>query len=114
RGGRRRRRRPLRTARHPGPRRDVGRTLRDPFVTRRGYGAAHPGSGGRVMAERRIRIVLADDHAIVLEGLRALLDSERDMDVVAATTDGSDVMALVKRQKPDVVVLDYELGGLRA
>lgn len=66
------------------------------------------------MAERRIRIVLADDHAIVLEGLRALLDSERDMDVVAATTDGSDVMALVKRQKPDVVVLDYELGGLRA
>lgn len=66
------------------------------------------------MAERRIRIVLADDHAIVLEGLRALLDSERDMDVVASTTDGSDVMALVKRQKPDVVVLDYELGGLRA
>lgn len=63
---------------------------------------------------RKIRIVLADDHAIVLEGLRGLLDSEADMDVVGSTTDGRDVVALAERAKPEVVVLDYELGGIRA
>lgn len=66
------------------------------------------------MTRRRIRIVLADDHAIVLEGLRALVDGEPDMEVVAATTDGREVLPLVQRHSPEVVVLDYELGGLRA
>lgn len=66
------------------------------------------------MTRRRIRIVLADDHAIVLEGLRALVDGEPDMEVVGATTDGREVLALVQRLSPEVVVLDYELGGLRA
>lgn len=61
-----------------------------------------------------IRIILADDHAIVLEGLRALLESEEDMEVVAATTEGREVLGLVAGLSPDVVVLDYELGGIRA
>ncbi|MFM8909175.1 MAG: LuxR C-terminal-related transcriptional regulator [Gemmatimonadota bacterium] len=61
-----------------------------------------------------IRICLADDHAIVLEGLRALVDGEPDMTVVGATTDGDAVEALVRREAPDVLVLDYELGGRRA
>lgn len=64
--------------------------------------------------DRQIRIVLADDHGIVLEGLRALLDSEGDMEVVGATTDGTQVLALVRKHTPEVVVLDYELGGMRA
>lgn len=66
------------------------------------------------MNDREIRIVLADDHGIVLEGLRGLLDNEGDMEVVAATTDGSAVLGLVKKHTPEVVVLDYELGGMRA
>lgn len=66
------------------------------------------------MTERRIRIVLADDHAIVLEGLRALIDAEDDLQVVATTTDGSDVQRLVALHAPEVVVLDYELGRMRA
>lgn len=61
-----------------------------------------------------IRICLADDHAIVLEGLRALVDGEPDMTVVGATTDGDAVEELVRRTTPDVLVLDYELGGRRA
>lgn len=65
-------------------------------------------------SDREIRIVLADDHGIVLEGLRALLDNEGDMQVVAATTDGRQVTALAKKHTPEVVVLDYELGGMRA
>ncbi len=66
------------------------------------------------MNDREIRIVLADDHGIVLEGLRALVDNEGDMQVVAATTDGTQVLGLVKKHTPEVVVLDYELGGMRA
>lgn len=66
------------------------------------------------MSEAPIRVVLADDHAIILEGLRALLEGESDMEVAAATTDGGAVLGLVQRLKPDVVVLDYELGGVRA
>lgn len=61
-----------------------------------------------------IRILLADDHAIVLEGLRALVEGEDDLELVAATTDGIAVPALVQKHAPDVVVLDYELGGIRA
>jgi DNA-binding NarL/FixJ family response regulator len=66
------------------------------------------------MNDRHIRVVLADDHAIVLEGLRGLLDNEPDMEVVGGTTDGTQVLALVKKLTPEVVVLDYELGGMRA
>lgn len=66
------------------------------------------------MSDQHIRIVLADDHAIVLEGLRGLLDSEPDMEVVAATTNGTDVLGLAERLTPDVVLLDYELGRMRA
>jgi len=66
------------------------------------------------VSDRGIRIVLADDHAIVLEGLRALVDGEADMQVVGSTTRGEEVVELVTRLTPEVVVLDYELGGLRA
>jgi DNA-binding NarL/FixJ family response regulator len=58
-------------------------------------------------------VLLADDHAIVLEGLKALVDGEPDMTVVGATTDGTRVPALVDESKPDVVVLDLELAGIR-
>lgn len=60
-----------------------------------------------------ITVLLADDHAIVLEGLRALVDGEGDMKVVGSTTEGPSVMDLVTRLKPDVVVLDLELAGMR-
>ena len=60
-----------------------------------------------------IRVLLADDHAIVLEDLRALLDGEPGIRVVAATTDGMEVVPLVEQHKPDVVVLDLELPGTK-
>lgn len=61
-----------------------------------------------------IRVLLADDHAIVLEGLRALVDQESDLEVVGATTDGHEVLDLIAQRRPTVLVLDYELGVLRA
>ncbi len=60
-----------------------------------------------------IRVLLVDDHAIVLEGLRALLDSQPDMSVVAATRDGAEVIPLTREIEPDVVVLDLELGTMK-
>src|SRR5260221_5368427 len=60
-----------------------------------------------------IRGLLADDHAIVIEGLRVLLDGEPDMKVGAWTTDGREVVKLVEQHKPDVVVLDLELTSIK-
>ena len=58
----------------------------------------------------RTRIVLADDHELVLEGLKALLDSEEDMEVVATATNGHGLLDAVRRRRPDVAVLDLEMG----
>lgn len=60
----------------------------------------------------RFRILLADDHALVLEGLRSLLDAQPDMQVVGAVADGAQVMELLRTQRPDVVVLDLEMGTM--
>ncbi len=60
-----------------------------------------------------IRVLLVDDHAIVLEGLRAMLDVEPDIRVVAWTTDGTEATRLVEQHKPDVVVLDLELTTIK-
>jgi len=60
-----------------------------------------------------VKVLLADDHAIVLEGLRALVDGEPDLRVVGSTTDGSSVLDLVDHLAPDVIVLDLELAGMK-
>jgi DNA-binding NarL/FixJ family response regulator len=56
-----------------------------------------------------LRVVLADDHAIVLEGLRALLAAEPDVHVVATATDGERLLEAVRRFSPDVVVMDIQM-----
>jgi DNA-binding NarL/FixJ family response regulator len=57
-----------------------------------------------------VRIVLADDHALVLEGLKALLDAEDDMKVVATATSGAALLDAVRSRRPDLAVVDLELG----
>jgi two-component system, NarL family, response regulator NreC len=66
------------------------------------------------MAERRdaIRVLLAEDHQVVREGLRALLGQERDIAVVAEARDGLAVEGQVAEERPDVVVLDIGLPRL--
>lgn len=59
-----------------------------------------------------IRVVLADDHRIVREGLRALLDREADMEVVAEVDDGRQAVQLARDLNPDVVVMDLSMPGL--
>jgi len=56
-----------------------------------------------------IRIVVADDHPIVRQGIVANLKQERDMKVVAEGSDGDEALALIKRHMPDVVLLDLRM-----
>lgn len=56
-----------------------------------------------------IRLVLADDHALLLEGLRALLHAEPDLRVLATASDGERALDAVRRFKPEVAVLDAHM-----
>jgi DNA-binding NarL/FixJ family response regulator len=59
-----------------------------------------------------IRIALADDHPIVLQGLRQLFDREADMHVVAASGSGQETLAVLRSGSADVAVLDLRMPGL--
>lgn len=59
-----------------------------------------------------MRVLLADDHAIVREGLRALLASQTDLQIVALESDGEHALAAILNLKPDVAVLDIQMPGL--
>jgi len=60
----------------------------------------------------RIRILVADDHAVVREGLARLLDDQPDMRVVAQAADGDEAVAAAKASDPHVVLLDMRMPGL--
>jgi DNA-binding NarL/FixJ family response regulator len=55
------------------------------------------------------RIVIADDQALFREGLRTLLSTRRDMDVVGEAADGDEVVALVEQLRPSVVLMDLRM-----
>jgi DNA-binding NarL/FixJ family response regulator len=59
-----------------------------------------------------IRVLLADDHRFILEGLEAMLASEEGICVVATAQDGGVAVQLVKELRPDVVVIDLSMPGL--
>lgn len=64
-----------------------------------------------------IRILLADDHAVVREGTKELLNREKDLEVVAEASNGKEAVQLAIKERPDVVVIDFampELNGIEA
>nr|WP_319492935.1 response regulator transcription factor [uncultured Desulfobacter sp.] len=64
-----------------------------------------------------INIILADDHHVIREGLRLLIDNEKDLLVIAEADSGRTAVSAVKKLKPDIVVMDVsmpELNGMEA
>jgi DNA-binding NarL/FixJ family response regulator len=59
-----------------------------------------------------IRILLADDHAVVRDGLRALIEKQPDMAVVAEAGDGRECVRLAEEQSPDVVMMDIAMPNM--
>lgn len=59
-----------------------------------------------------IRIVLGEDHQIVRQGLRALLEEEEDIQVIGEAGDGLEVLDLVEQLEPDILVVDLMMPGL--
>jgi DNA-binding NarL/FixJ family response regulator len=58
-----------------------------------------------------IRVALVDDHAVVRRGLAELLSSTPDIEVVGTADDGDGVLALVRSEEPDVVLMDLQMPG---
>ena len=59
-----------------------------------------------------LRILLADDHAIVRQGLKLLIDNQPDMGVVGEATDGNDALSQAKALNPDLIVMDISMPGM--
>lgn len=76
-----------------------------------------PGQGGQIASSGKIRILLADDHKIVREGLLGLLDGEPDLEVVGEAADGRMAIRMARELNPDVIIMDVtmpQLSGLEA
>lgn len=64
-----------------------------------------------------IKIILADDHKVLREGLKSLLEQQQDMQVIGEANDGQEVVRLTKKLEPDIVVLDIgmpNMNGIQA
>jgi DNA-binding NarL/FixJ family response regulator len=59
-----------------------------------------------------IRVALVDDQALVRAGFRALLDAQDDIEVVGEAGDGGDALALIRRTRPQVVLMDIRMPGV--
>lgn len=69
------------------------------------------------MRAHKIRVMIADDHAILRAGLRMLVNAQTDMEVVSEASDGEIAVQTAREAKPDVVLLDLTMprvGGLKA
>ena len=59
-----------------------------------------------------IRVLLADDHALVREGTRRLLEAENDVEVVAEAADGEEAVEAAKTLHPDIAIMDIAVPGM--
>lgn len=63
------------------------------------------------MSKPRLRILIADDHVLVREGIRNFLDTEPDLEIVGEAGDAEGAIALARTQAPDVALLDLRMPG---
>jgi DNA-binding NarL/FixJ family response regulator len=64
------------------------------------------------MTKQKIRILLVDDHLVVRVGLRSLLETQRDITVVAEASNGATALELFNEHKPDITLMDLRMPGL--
>ena len=62
--------------------------------------------------EQVLKVLVADDHPLILQGLRRTLEACDDLDVVGEARSGTEVVPLVERRRPDVVLLDLHMPGM--
>src|SRR5262245_54125827 len=60
----------------------------------------------------RLKLLIADDHQLMLEGIRLALADAPDIEIVGATSSGAQVVPLVRQTNPDVVLLDLRMPGM--
>ena len=68
-------------------------------------------------AEKPIRVLIADDHPLLREGIGALIDAEPDMQLVAQAANGREALVQFKLKRPDITLMDLqmpEMGGIEA
>jgi len=63
------------------------------------------------VAEKKIKIIIADDHEIFLLGLSSFLKNSTNIDIVGKTIDGDQILHLIETQKPDLLILDFLIPG---
>jgi DNA-binding NarL/FixJ family response regulator len=67
-----------------------------------------------MVEQKRIRVVLADDHAMVREALAQILNDSGSIEVVGQAADGAEAIDVVATTRPDVIILDYSMPRLNA
>src|SRR5207247_9912306 len=101
---------------HGAARRAGGRLLRAALGagTRQRIAGIIPARAGRettsrLMSSSPIRVVLADDHALVRAGIRSLLGAMHDVQVVGEAASGEEALQLAERERPDVILMDIAM-----
>lgn len=74
--------------------------------------AAPEGEKSEQESSRVIRVLLADDHALVREGTRRLIEAESDLEVVAEASSGEEAVEAVRRLRPDIAIIDIAMPGM--
>lgn len=74
--------------------------------------SSQPETGSAAGAGVRIRIVLVDDHMVMRQGLAALLRNEPDFEIAGEASDGQAAISLIRRIRPDVVLMDISMPGM--
>lgn len=58
------------------------------------------------------RIIIADDHSLIRQGIKTIIGQDREMDVIAEAADGLELMTRLAEQQPDIVILDISMPGM--
>jgi len=64
------------------------------------------------MTEKKISVIIADDHTLFINGLRMLLENEPHIEILAVASDGKELMGLLHNHTPDLILLDINMPGI--